>query len=70
MPGPGGATLSCELWREEGNRRITVQVSQGNNQDPISKITRAKKTGSMAQAVEHLPKKHKALSLNSSDANK
>jgi hypothetical protein len=28
--------------------------------DPISKITRTERTGSMAQAVEHLPSKCKA----------
>jgi hypothetical protein len=38
--------------------------------DPISKITRAKRFEAMAQAVEHLPQKHKALSSNSSTAKK
>jgi hypothetical protein len=32
--------------------------------DPISKITRAKRVGGIAQAVECLPSKHKALSSN------
>jgi hypothetical protein len=34
--------------------------------DPISKIMRTKWTGGMAQAVDHLLCKHKAMSSNSS----
>jgi hypothetical protein len=30
--------------------------------DPVSKITKAKTAGSMAQLIDHLPNKHKALS--------
>jgi hypothetical protein len=34
-------------------------------QDPISKITNAKRTGGMAQVAENMPSnKHKTLSLN------
>jgi hypothetical protein len=36
----------------------------GRKQNPISKITRAKRIGGMAQAVEYVPSKHKALSSN------
>jgi hypothetical protein len=36
------------------------------NRDPISKITIAKRAGGMAQAVERLPTKHKALNSNHS----
>jgi hypothetical protein len=45
-----------------------VQVSLGKKQDPISKITRAKKAGGVAQAVEHLPSKCKTLSSKPSIA--
>jgi hypothetical protein len=31
----------------------------GKKQDPISKITRAKRSGGMAQVVEGLPSKYK-----------
>jgi hypothetical protein len=36
----------------------------GKKQDPISKITRAKRAGGVVQAVEYLPNKHKALTSN------
>jgi hypothetical protein len=36
--------LPYQLW-EMQNRRIAVQVGLGKKQDPISKITRAKRTG-------------------------
>jgi hypothetical protein len=39
-----------------------VQGSLGKKQDPITKITRAKKAGGVAKVVEHLPPKCKALS--------
>jgi hypothetical protein len=39
---------------------IKVQAGLGKKSDPISKISRAKRVG-MAQAVEHLPSKCKAL---------
>jgi hypothetical protein len=42
----------------------------GKKLNPKSKITRAKKTGGMAQAVKHLPNKHKALSSNCSTTKK
>jgi hypothetical protein len=34
-----------------------VHESLGKKEDLISKITRVKRVGSMAQAVEHLPRK-------------
>jgi hypothetical protein len=45
-----------------------VQAILGKKQDSISKITTAKKekAGGMAQAVECLPSKHKALISNTS----
>jgi hypothetical protein len=39
-------------------------------QDPVWKKTKAKRAGSMAQVVEHLPSNHEALSSNSSINNK
>jgi hypothetical protein len=46
--------------RGSTNRRIKIQTSPGIKQDPISKITSAKRAGGMAQVVEHLSSKHKA----------
>jgi hypothetical protein len=48
--------------------KTVVQASLGRNQDPISKITRMKGAGGMAQVVESLPSKSKALSFNPSSA--
>jgi hypothetical protein len=47
------------------NRRIAMQA-QGIQGNPISKITRGKRAGGMAQAVEHLSSRHEALSSNPS----
>jgi hypothetical protein len=41
-----------------------VQTGQDKNHDPISKITRTGSAGNMTQAVQHLPRKYKALSSN------
>jgi hypothetical protein len=38
--------------------------AQGIKQDPISKITNAKRAGVATQVVESLPRKHKGLSSN------
>jgi hypothetical protein len=46
------------------NRRIKVQAHLSIKRDTISKITKAKRTGSMTQVVELLPRKSKALSSN------
>jgi hypothetical protein len=50
-------------WKAETGR-IIVQGHhrQNNTQDPISKTTREKWTGSVAQAIDHLLYKHEALS--------
>jgi hypothetical protein len=42
--------------------RIIVQTNPGKKQDPISKIYRAKRAGSVVQGVEHLPSKCETLS--------
>jgi hypothetical protein len=49
-----------------GIERIEVlgQLGQIVHETPIFKITRAKWTGGVVQAVEHLCCKHKALSSN------
>jgi hypothetical protein len=53
------------------NRRIVVQPSPGKKtQDPIQKITKAKKGWDMTQVVECLPSSYKALSSNPSTAPK
>jgi hypothetical protein len=49
------------VW-EAKNRRILVQVGMSKMRDLISKITREKRAGDMAQAVDHLPCKCEALS--------
>jgi hypothetical protein len=41
--------------------RIAVQVNQGIKQNPILKITNARKVSEVAQVVEHLPSKFKVL---------
>jgi hypothetical protein len=43
------------------NRRVTVQASLTIKQSPVSKITTIKGTGGMAQVVECMHSKHKAL---------
>jgi hypothetical protein len=45
-----------------------VQASLGKKRDFISKVTRIKKAGGVAQAEECLPSKHKVLSSNPSTA--
>jgi hypothetical protein len=44
------------------SRKIRVQADLGIKQDPVSKITKTKKAGYVAQEVENLPTKYKALS--------
>jgi hypothetical protein len=51
------ATWGAVIWR----RKVQSQPSQVR-ETPISKITRAKWTGGVAQVVEYLPCKSKALS--------
>jgi hypothetical protein len=61
----------CLSWKDQGSRPVQANSSR----DPISKITRAKWTGGMAQVVEcllfkTLLWKHEALSSNLSHQNK
>jgi hypothetical protein len=46
--------------------RIVIQACPGIKQGPISKITKTKRAGSIAQVIEFLPSKHKAQSSNAS----
>jgi hypothetical protein len=46
------------------SRRITVQAIPGITQNPIRKITKAKRAG--VQVVVYLPSKYQVLSSNSS----
>jgi hypothetical protein len=48
------------------NRRIMVQASPDKNEGPIPKINKAKRAGSMAEVVDHLPSKHDTLNPNQS----
>jgi hypothetical protein len=41
-----------------------VQASLNRKQDPISKVTTAKRVGGMTQVIENLPSKNEALSSN------
>jgi hypothetical protein len=43
---------------------MLVQIDLNKKWNPISKITRAKRDGGVAQVVEHLPSKHKAMNSN------
>jgi hypothetical protein len=47
-----------------------VPACLGKKQDVITKITRAKSAGGMAQMVGHQPRKHKPLSSNPNTAKK
>jgi hypothetical protein len=53
-------------------RRIPVQSQpQANNsQDPITKISNTKRTGRVAQVIQHLPSKREALISNTSTTKK
>jgi hypothetical protein len=47
---------------EKHNRRIMIQDGPGIKQDPILKITNAKRGGGTVKVVERLPSKHEPLS--------
>jgi hypothetical protein len=55
--------LSSQLHRESTNRII---LQAGGTGEPISKMTKAKRVGGTAHAVEYLPNECKALSLTPS----
>jgi hypothetical protein len=49
---------------------LTSQLLLELTEDPMPKIPKAKRTGDVAQVVEHLPSKCKALSSNPNTAKK
>jgi hypothetical protein len=49
--GCGSTCLPSQLTVGNINRRIAVQAELDKKQDPISKITRAKRAGGVAQVV-------------------
>jgi hypothetical protein len=51
-----------------GRRTIVQGQPQAKNTDPIWKIAKAKMAGHMAQVVQHLPGKYKALSSSPNTA--
>jgi hypothetical protein len=58
-----GATCACypSNYRK---RRIAFQAGLDKKGNPISKITSAKWAEGVPHVVEHLPRKHEALSSN------
>jgi hypothetical protein len=42
-----------------------ILAGPGKNSTPIQKITKAKRSGGMAQVVEHFPSKNKSKALSS-----
>jgi hypothetical protein len=58
--GRGDTYLSSQLLRKA--TRIAILADSSKNQDPVSKITKAIRTGCMAKGVQNLPTKLKALS--------
>jgi hypothetical protein len=65
----GVVAHTCNPSYLGGRDRMVVQIGPGIKQKPISKITKAKRTGGVAQVVEHLPSKHRALALPCSASN-
>jgi hypothetical protein len=58
-----GCTCTINPARQGStNRRIRIQVCQGIKQDPISKITNAKRADCMDRVGDHLPSKWKTMS--------
>jgi hypothetical protein len=57
----GGQLLSSLATQGSTNKRIPVQAFPGIKQDPISKITNAKRNGGVAQVVMQMPSKHETL---------
>jgi hypothetical protein len=63
------STDDCKRWHTHvlfvqgsTNKRIMVQAGLGVKRDPISKITKDKRAGGVAQVVKCLPNKCEALS--------
>jgi hypothetical protein len=61
LPGSGGSHNPSYLGGGDQEDLSLRPTWANSSQDPISKITRTKWTGGVAQTVEHLPRKCKAL---------
>jgi hypothetical protein len=65
MSGYGGTHLSSQLHWRNTNQKIVSQAGPVIIKwEPISKLTNTEITGGVAQVVEHLVSKYKALSSN------
>jgi hypothetical protein len=56
---------TCDPFYREKLFSYFNRLAWAKKQDTISKMTRAKRAGVVAQVVEHLPCKHKAMNSNS-----
>jgi hypothetical protein len=66
----GIAVCAChQKYLGSISRRTAGQEAWGITPDLIQKITKAKRAGDLAQALEHLPSKCQTLSSNPSTAN-
>jgi hypothetical protein len=66
---PGMVVQACHSsYTGNKGRRISLQTVRYNIQDPTRKIIQAKRIGEIAQVVECLPSKLKALCSNPSSA--
>jgi hypothetical protein len=68
MAGQGDASLSSPATRGSINRRSAVQAGLGIESNAIPRITKEKKDGCIAQMVEYLLSKCKALNSSPSTA--
>jgi hypothetical protein len=68
--GHGGMHLSSQQWQKPKIGGSQSRLVWAKVRDPISKITRAKRAGSVTQTAEQLPSQFKALSSNPSSAKK
>jgi neutral trehalase len=58
---------------EQTNKKDKIKIKRKDKikkQDPIPKITKAKRAQSMTQVVEYIQSKHKALTSNTSTKKK
>jgi hypothetical protein len=70
MIGYSCVCLSPQLYREAQIRGLQSRPAQTYSKILLQKINNAKRTGWVAQVVEHLPSKHKALSSTPSTTKK
>jgi hypothetical protein len=53
-----------------GDKRIAVPSQSGKKYKTLTQTTKAKRTAGMAQGLEHMPSKHKALTSISNTPHK